>query len=72
MNSFKAVLTVEVFGAAIEAIFVLFTLLGRRLMVTDGRRKHARSVLHEELHHRQVVTRRGAVQGCPREHIIYI
>ena len=52
----QLVLTVEVFGAAVEAILVLLTLLCRSLVVADGRREHARSVLHEELHHRQVVT----------------
>ena len=59
------VLTVEIIGAAVEAVLVLLTLLGGRLVVTDRGGKDTRAVLHQYPHHRQVVTRRRTVKGGP-------
>ena len=58
-------LTVEILGAAVEALLVLLALLGGRLLVAERRREDARAVLHQKLDHGQVVARGGAVQRRP-------
>ena len=59
------VLTVEVLGAAVVSLLILFTLLRGRLVVGEGGGEDAGAVLHQKPHHWEVVTRGRAVERGP-------
>lgn len=65
----SAGLTVEVVGAAIEALLILFTFLSCCFVVTDCCRKNTGSMFHQEYHHLYVVTGGCTVERSPTETI---
>ena len=57
--------SVKIFRASVKAFLILLTLLGRGLVVAQGRGEDAGAVLHQEPDHRQVVAGRRAVKRSP-------
>lgn len=58
----QVLLTVQILGTPVEALFILFALLGRCLVIRERRCEQARTRLDQKADHRQVVARR-----CRRE-----
>merc|ERR1719510_983845 len=56
---------IKILGAPVESLLVLLTFLGGRLMVGQGGGEDAGSVLHQELHHGEVVAGGRAVERGP-------
>lgn len=61
----SALLTVQILGAAIEALLILLALLGRRLMIRQRGGKQTGTALHQKLDHIEIITAGGAVQRRP-------
>lgn len=67
-----ALLTVQILGAAIEALLILLALLCGRLMIRQGGGEQAGAALHQKLDHVEIIAAGSAVQRRPAIRILRI
>merc|ERR1719510_2326884 len=61
---------IKILGAPVESLLVLLALLGGRLVVRQGGGEDAGPVLHQELHHGEVVAGGRTVEGSPAVRVL--